>query len=236
MSYASTILAEASLQSYWKLDESSGSVVDYKGAVTGTADALVSRRVTGLISSEVSYGISVAHADGAGVGFGSNYPFTVTTNFSVECWININGHNDDNFIANKWGGGGTGGWVLDYYTSGTRFRRFDSGGVSDDCVGAAMTVGNVYHLVATYDGSNIRLYINNGSPTVTASTRSVAANGNALALGKYGGGGSGVSGTLDEFAIYNAALSATKVGEHYNAAYVASGGSGASRMLLTGVG
>lgn len=218
MAYSDVILAEASVQSYWRVNELSGNFIDGPGIIDGTVDPLVTRGVTGLISNDPDLACSVNRADGAGVVFGNNHGFAGTVSFSVEIWFKpslVDG--TVGIIAGKEVIGGS-GWRLDYFNGATRFHRFDSAGVGDTAAGAVMTAGTSYHLVGTYDGSNVRLYMNNGTPATTASTRSITAVANFLSLGRYSEGGSGSSGTLDEYAIYNAALSATAVSNHYEAA------------------
>lgn len=213
MAYSDIILAESSLQSYWYLDEASGDAIDQEGAIDGTYDGLVTRQASPLITN--GNGIQVDRDDAAGIAFGNNYAFTGTSNFSIELWFKpavVDG--TVGVLANKWDNGAS-GWVLDYWDGGTRFRRFDTGGTSDFPTAAAMTAGTIYHIVVTYDGSDISIYLNAGTPTTGASTRSIVACTNPLALARYGGGGSGADGLLDEFAIYNAALSSTAITTHY---------------------
>lgn len=219
MAYSDVILAESALQSYWRLNDAGSTAIDSEGSIDGTYDGLVTRQATGLIATETDYACSVVRTDGAGIYWGDNYGFTGTANFTIELWFKpavVDG--TVSLLANKWDNG-AGGWVLDYWDGGTRFRRYDSGGVDDACTAAAMSADTTYHLVVTYDGSDIKVYLNAGAPTTQASTRSIGAATNPLALGRYGGGGSGSSGTLDEFAIYNAALSATAITTHYDSAY-----------------
>ncbi|MGC3961097.1 MAG: hypothetical protein QM813_25160 [Verrucomicrobiota bacterium] len=78
------------------------------------------------------------------------------------------------------------------------------------------SVLNWYHLVGTYDGNNIRFYVN-GVLIGTQSAATYVANTSptAVALGQRGDGYGTFDGGLDEFAYYTNALSGAQVLAHY---------------------
>jgi Concanavalin A-like lectin/glucanases superfamily len=83
----------------------------------------------------------------------------------------------------------------------------------------ALVVGTGAHVVGTYDGVNVRIFVNGALQGTTAATgaisyASIGAFG--LALGNDGSTtDANLQGALDEVAIYNYALSATRIAYHF---------------------
>ena len=83
-----------------------------------------------------------------------------------------------------------------------------------------VAAGRTYHVVGTYDGASLRIYVNGGLQATVA--RSGAVNDSSIG-GVLAGGGWGTlpspafKGRLDEIAIYPSALSASTVQQHYTA-------------------
>jgi hypothetical protein len=77
--------------------------------------------------------------------------------------------------------------------------------------------GQPHHVAATYDASNIRLYVG-GSLTVTqAAVGALSTQGAKLSIGANFSGGSAsarFTGTLDEIGFYGSALSGTRLAAH----------------------
>ena len=82
----------------------------------------------------------------------------------------------------------------------------------------AVLAGQTYHVVATYDGATQRLYLNGNEVASAALSGGASSTANALYLGSWGGAGEFFKGTIDDAAVYGAALSAAQVGAHYAAA------------------
>src|SRR5207248_9141361 len=82
--------------------------------------------------------------------------------------------------------------------------------------------GNFHHVVGTYDGSYVRIYVDGaevGSGSALAGTMAydnTLDNGD-LFLGAFNSGGQGFTGTLDEPSIYNSALGPAEVASRYSA-------------------
>jgi len=86
-------------------------------------------------------------------------------------------------------------------------------------IGPAVQLNTWTYLVATYDGTTARLYVNG---TLAASGAMSYAPNTAQPLRAAAGATEGspryfLPGTLDEVAVYGSALSATRVQAHYNA-------------------
>src|SRR5918912_140402 len=72
-----------------------------------------------------------------------------------------------------------------------------------------------HHVAATKAGATVHLYIDGADVTGTVTNRTMANNPLALSLGQSSGG-SFWNGTLDEVALYRAALTASQVKSHYD--------------------
>jgi RHS repeat-associated protein len=78
---------------------------------------------------------------------------------------------------------------------------------------AALVLGATSHLVATYDGTTMRLYVNGVQVASRAQTGAFTSSG-AFHAG-WNGTSRRLTGTLDEVAAYTTALSAARVTAHY---------------------
>jgi chitodextrinase len=78
--------------------------------------------------------------------------------------------------------------------------------------------GTQYHLVATYDGTTAKLYVNGSVEASAAVSGSIYYPGGGLGLGRnYNRPADNFAGVVKGAAIYNAALSATQIAAHYAA-------------------
>ena len=208
--YSDLVVATSGLASYWRLGESSGTTATALfGATNGTYTGVgVSYGQPGLLAGDPS-ATSVLFDDGipGSCSFGDVYDFTGTAAFSAEVWVKTDGTETDSYIWTK-GDYSTGGWFISYGDPVLVTRRIDSGGVDDGSFIASGLSSSVHHIVTTYDGSTITLYVDGSSVDSDASTRSLPNTAAVLRLGAQpDGGGSGFGGWMQDAAIYSTALS-----------------------------
>jgi len=130
---------------------------------------------------------------------------------TVQCWIFSNTENAKGLVA-KWGNG-----LLDYmlYKTTNTFRFYIS--TSNKASGTIPTTGWV-NIAGTYDGSNIKTFINGTLSTTKAETTAIPNNTNVLEVGRYGSNSSYTySERIDDVKIYDRALSADEILQNYNA-------------------
>src|SRR5678816_1771512 len=83
---------------------------------------------------------------------------------------------------------------------------------------ASLAVNTWSHIAVTYDGANLRLYVNGTQVSSVARTGTIPTSTNPLQLGGDSIYGQYFAGAMDEVRIYNRALSAAEVVSDMNTA------------------
>jgi uncharacterized repeat protein (TIGR01451 family) len=146
---------------------------------------------------------------------------------TIEMWAFINpGTNDDYVLLEKpWAATGQ---TYPYYQYGIEYDWFgnktldfyfaDTTGQSVGPVSMAAPTGSWVHLAFTYDGANVKGYLNGTLQITKAATTDIQPRGNPLRLGVDGSLQQGYNGKLDDLRIYNRALSPTEIQQDMNLA------------------
>lgn len=162
-------------------------------------------------------GLSYGKFDGAASGLSANLAtIAAGASYTMECWVNQTATTGSQIAMGF--NQGTGG-TSDIYAgvSGVpRFRASTAAGGTTDVIssGGAISTGSWHHLVATYDGSNMRFYVDGtlrGGPTAIATG---VANSGTMYIGCLGASGF-MNGAIFGVALYPVALSSTQVANHY---------------------
>jgi len=200
ITYRNVILADTPL-AYYHLDETSGSTV---------ADSSGYKR-TGTISGHPTYSVIGALSGDSAMGFnGTDSWITapipmVGRGYSLEAWVKTTSSQ---------------GFVVDISPQQLIFEagRFKFGTGSAYLWSSSSTYGDgrYHHVVATYDGTWKRLYVD-GSQANSTVDSGASISGSTTYIARYYNGGYVFSGSLDEVAIYGKALTAAQVLAHYNA-------------------
>ena len=224
--YRDTVLATTGLQSYWRLGEtSSASAADSKGTITGSYVNGVTLGGGGALLSDSNGAPSFDGVDDY-VEIGDVYDFAGTAAFSIEFWIK-----KDVQEATKWARlidkhkvtTPRDGWVFSVApdTAGKPgvilFERWGGGTQHSMASSTVTAVGTWYHVVGTYDGATMRLYVNGVLESSRASSVAMSDLTVPLRIAASAEGGSNFDGTIDEVAIYNVALTGAQVLQHFNA-------------------
>jgi hypothetical protein len=209
--------------SYWKLDEAAGTTAtDTMGAVNGTyTSGPVLNQATGVKDA----GTAVTfNGTGDWITMADVYGFTGNAAFTLEAWVQPTAATTQSRrILSKTLSSVGWNFYLQPSTAGlpdvpnmVTLARSDAGGVSDFATSTtALTPGTWYHVVGTYDGTNMRVYINGALEKTRASSRAVGSTVISTRISHSTAGQFG--GSMDEVAIYTSALSAQQIGEHYAA-------------------
>jgi hypothetical protein len=225
--YPGTILADHPI-AYYRLEETSGTTAvdsSASGAFPGTyvvngANPLLGQ--PGITTNSIALTVSQPSSVTAGYYDALNQQAP----FSFEIWAKPISTDVANYrcpIGNfsGWGTATQSGWYI-YQVAGspTAFACITASGVWIQS--PAISLFNWYHLVGTYDGTNMSFYMN-GALVNTVSAAGYTANSvnnagvNPIALGNRGdaSGYGAFDGGLDEFAYYTNALTAAQVLAHY---------------------
>ncbi|MFH1990532.1 MAG: LamG-like jellyroll fold domain-containing protein [Patescibacteria group bacterium] len=140
------------------------------------------------------------------------------TSITLEMWVKANSPGSYKYIASKFYNSDHASYA--FYTAssgGLRFYIGHAGGyiLSPDA-GTGIWDNNWHHVVGTYDGSKVRLYVDGVEKgTGTLTTVGITYNTNKFYVGSYGNGFY-FNGIIDEAKIYDRALSADEALKHYN--------------------
>lgn len=227
MAYRDVVLTDTPV-SFYEMETGTGTDSG-SGARTLTLVGGITTGVTGIIGSGWTFD---------GVNDKATMPSfpTLTNAYSMEAWIkapSAQGMTGDYHTIVRRDGtdivlmrvrgsnivGNVNPGQLEVFIDGTTLTSGSSYRVDD---------GQWHHIVYTQAGNAAKLYID-GVQRATATTSQTTFNFGTAggAIGSDNAGtGEFFKGTMDNVAIYNVALSATRVTAHYNAAYVAGGYTG----------
>jgi hypothetical protein len=215
--YAHTVLDDTPA-GYWRLDETGGaSAADASG--NGNAGSYQNGPTLGA-PTLISGGSSSVRFDGVDdrVLVPSSAALSPTAAVSVEAWVNAD--------SLPTGGGyrtivikGATYWLRVRDTgSGARaqFYVHDGGGWRGTTAALSLTAGTTYHLLGSYDGAGVRIYVNGSEQGSSAYAGAIATTSTPLQIAQSAG--VGWQGRIDEVAVYGRALNAATVSEHFGAA------------------
>jgi hypothetical protein len=221
-SYRTAILADAPL-AYWRFDEQSGTTAADQ---TGNGNsALVGTGVTWDATGAVS-GNTAAHLSGE-QGFEleitNQFDFPGNDPYSLEGWVNPNTAADANFrhlfVKDDVSAPATGREEYGVYlqaTDGLVFERYVMG-TAQKLFAPVPALDQWTYVVATYDGTQMALYVDGVIVGTLVDTRSQASKDAPEFLGCKSFDYVSIQGTVDEFAIYDHALSAAQIASHWSA-------------------
>jgi hypothetical protein len=127
------------------------------------------------------------------------------------------------------------GWLIYQSGEGWNLRMYNQNGTATSLSisgGGAVNAGEWYHVVATFDGTTARLFINGTEAASGAPTGYVPGTAGAFAVGTRADRFYGWNGMADEVAFYNTALSAADVAAHYQNGISASPSTPYNQLVL----
>jgi len=155
----------------------------------------------------------------------------ITNQITVEGWIKLNSFSQRSTIAGRWrdiNDINERGYLLTVSTDGSPMFYISTTGANYPKAGASpLSTGQWYHLIGTYDGVNIKLYVNGVLSATTPQVGNIYLNNESLLIGANDGWGGTTrkftNGLIDEVKIYNRALSSQEILEHYGDVSIPSG-------------
>lgn len=215
--YSLVVMADTPA-AYWSLDDAPGSALaaDRSGSGrAGTINGAVELGVDGAMPG--SYGMRFSGSGGY-ISLDGSFSFADRSPFTIECW-----HRPDVIDATWRIIAGVNYWTATRQGYTVEFiddristdRRRDSNEESATFWSNVFTVGVWTHVASTYDGSEVRQYVDGAMVASVPSTLMIlpgAVEPFSLSHPVYT-----VSGTLDECAVWERALPAERIAAHFNA-------------------
>ncbi len=206
---------------YWKMDESSGNTSDSSG--NGTT--LTNNNTTTYAAGKFGNGGSFAKASTQYFSAADSSTLRVGTgNFTISSWVYLNSATIEMAIASKYDTASKREWDLEYNFVAQRFRFVMSPdgtavtNVNADNLGVPVT-GQWYFVVGWYDGVNINISVNNGTPNSTAYTTGTTGSTAPFEIGGLLVNGATTltwNGQIDDVRLYKRALSSADITALYN--------------------
>lgn len=204
-----------------------------------TAVSAVSTGARGTFEGTVGYRRPGATCGGFAIAFngsdtrvslGATQTFPDAQSHSIEVWAQRGSGTDDNNTRRIFAFGPAPAGSRPFFSvqvnanlgaEGTLFQRLPVAAGNDSYAhGPALAVDTWTHVVAVVDATNVRLYLNGVMTEQSARHPFTPEPGSELVLADVPGfAGFKWKGLLDELAIYDKALDATRVKAHYDAGH-----------------
>ena len=219
--------------SWWKLNAADSSYntatstwtfTDGPGTNDGTSTTLPS---TALVPSDLqfespysNYSLSFDGVDDY-VDAGNDSKFNLTTGMTISAWINPTVAATNKFlVAKRWSTNSyqiaTAGSINPQCSVWIGTTRYDALGST------VLSAGTWYHIVGTFDGSNVKVYLNGVLEDTTAASGSLDQSTDIVSIAKgLNNNAYNFNGKIDETAIWNTALTQAQINQVYNNGYPA---------------
>lgn len=210
--YSGEVLADSPL-AYWRLGEASGTTMaDSSGnGRTGTYSGTYTLGATGLVTGDTDTCVDFTN----GQSLVEDAAWMDVAVITVEAIVLLDSVSQEMLVERDSQGAGGGGRSWQFRLNSGKFEFIAFPGPTTSQSVTTLSAGTKYHLAATYDGTEIRLYINGVLDKTTAKTGALAASGQPIHVGRSWASGSWpTDGRMDEVAIYGTALSASRIAAH----------------------
>lgn len=216
------VILNDGLMAYWKFDETSSPAIDYSGygnhgSWSGNVSASAS--VSGLINFADPQSLDFDGTDDYIVVANDDSIDIGGTQITIAAWVFVDNTTNDQVLIRKLynppgASNPTSQYNLEFAGSvADTFDFFfsDTSGTKRGPYSVTPTLGQWNHVVFTYDGVNVRGYINGNNTSTTGETTSIAQRGQILRIGTDHNLSQDFDGRLDEIRIYNRALSLSEI-------------------------
>jgi len=213
LAYRDAVLATNPV-AYWRLGERSGTVArDEMGANNGAYVNAPTLGVAGLLAGDADRGVTLNGT--------SQYVYLPNTtsdtsgvkSCSLSVWVNAAPPAVTRYLLGNFYSSVSAGLWLAVDPAGSYIVRRDASAAQDYVAGPILN--GTHHLVGTYDGATMRLYVDGASVGTPAASSRVLPAVVVTRAGLNEGATGSLSGTIDELAIWNRALTAAEVAALY---------------------
>jgi concanavalin A-like lectin/glucanase superfamily protein len=219
--YAELVLSDGPV-AYYRFDDAAGSgeVASVVGGPTGTVQGAALQHVGGALVGDAS---TAARFAGSSVSLGDAFPFAPASPFTFEVWFKPDAPLSNEFpkVFSKYvledpSTNGADGYYFLVRNTGASFTFEKANSDLKSSVSSGLVPTDEFtHAAVTFDGvTGLQLYINGESVGTVMASLAAAGAGATFLLGE-GPGTDPFQGAIDEFAVYDKALSAAAVAAHH---------------------
>ena len=203
------VFGDSSCVALYQLD---GNANDKGGSYNGTASNLTYSQ--GYINDAGDFNGSNSYI------YAANSVQQPTKNFSASVWVYLNSNPSGGYgiVGNfKSGASPQVGWVIARSSADTKFSFWADGTANSNggkVVGTTVIQTGVwYHVVGTYDGTNVKIYVNGSLENSVAYSSTPGTTDQPLVIGRWYGNYNDyyTDGQIDQVRIFSKALSASEV-------------------------
>lgn len=217
MSYADTVKADAPL-AWYRLGESSGTTMLDAAAAPhdGTYVGSPTLGVAGLLPTQPGdTAITVNGSNYGEVANGSWMNVLAGSALSFEAWWTLSDE-AGGYIGGRWDAGAAQFSMVAGGDDNIYASIWTSAGQKNLTTPYVRTVGRRYHVVMTWDGTNLRLYVDGVQAAATAHSGNLQGSASRFHVGRIGNDTASMfHGTIDEASVYATVLSPVRVSAHY---------------------
>lgn len=203
-SASANLFTDPNLVGYWQFDADANDSSQYENNGTPAGNAAASNSVLVLDGND-DY-----------VDIPNDVTLTFDNKISISLWAKWDNLSGWRTLVH---GTTTGAWTRAYWLStfSPQYMRWEIGMSAIDFNPGPLNTNEWYHIVATYDGSTAKVYVNSVQKTSFSVTGNVT-NENGVCLGMTGDGYYPFDGSLDDVMIFDRVLQPWEVRQLYNQA------------------
>jgi len=150
--------------------------------------------------------------DGATDDMKTSGSLGISSAITVSLWVYQDANTGTTNMIAVEDDGSNSNWQLAITNTNSLYFRIYDGASLPTAAHIQNIKGGWHHIVGTYDGSNVKLYLDNSLKTTTAHTGSINTNSEPLTIGNRGDGGTrAFDGRIDEISIWSRALNSTEI-------------------------
>jgi hypothetical protein len=214
--YVAEVLADSPI-TYLRLEETTGpQLKDQKGAHDGTGKGAIDYGVPGVVGSALRFtGTSFNRIE-----LGDAFDFAANTPFTIELWSSVE-QCDQQYRRIFWKKNGNDGWAMSVHgttNNGNPQCVLDfvaqNATAVQAIVSTAIPMNTWKHVVVTFDGQTLTLYIDGSPGGVMAKPTNMIDTDGGLTVGEIDTGYNPYRGPVDEIALYDKALTPARIVAH----------------------
>ena len=211
--YARTVAQTSGLAGFWRLGESTGATAcDSSGVNPGSYQGGYTLARSGAINGDPD-SATLFNGSSGWISVPALTSLDVGDTFTFEAWVKRGtvGGSTSQVIASKQGSA----WTVLFNTTNQLVLQAGTKKITTSTAALSDT-SNWHYVAVTKGGTTVHLYLDGTDVTGSVTNVTLANSTSPLAIAQSGASASWFNGTIDEPALYTAALTATQIQSHYS--------------------